>query len=108
MSRVVLAPMLVAVGALAWVPKAWAWAASRHRPAAPRVCEPTTWVRVLRDGEELDEALDRARRYDEEAEAALRQRIERYRAATPGPAGDVVALWADDEGEADRDGHTTA
>lgn len=108
MSEIALVPLLVALGALAWTPKVWVWPASRRRrPRAP-VVEPIAWVRVLRSAEELDEALDRARHYEEEAEVALRRRIERYRASLTEPAGAVVALRADDQCGADCDGHKTA
>lgn len=108
MSGVVVLIVLAALAALTSAPKISTWAASRRRREAPPIAEPSTWVRVLRGGEELEEALERARRYDETAEAALRRRIERYRAAAPTNRGAVVALRAHSGDEAGLDDHKTA
>lgn len=101
---------LVGLGAVVSTPRAWAWSAGRRRKGAPQVGEPRSLVRVLRDGDELEEAVERARRYDEEAEATLRERIERYRATAPRTNGAVVALRPGEggAGDGDRDGHLTA
>lgn len=65
----------------------------RHHPPeparAPKPRAPTSQVRVLRDGTELEDALRRAVRYEEAAEARFHGRAQRYHGLlgpeTPGP-----------------------
>lgn len=108
MSAPVLIVVLVALAALAWLSKPNAPTASRRRRGTTLISEPSTRVHVLRSGAELQEAIERARHYDEKAEEVLRRRVERYTAVSPGRPGTLVALRTCDGSDEERHDQKTA
>ena len=79
MSGLTLVLVLFGLGALCGVVWVLAGAVRRSDHAAGRTLEePRSPVRVLLSGDELEEAIERALRYDRAAEDTLHRRIDRY------------------------------
>lgn len=93
MSGLTLVLVLCGLGVLCGVPWVLAVVARRSAHDAGRALgEPRSPVRVLRGDDELEEAIERALRYDRAAEDTLHRRIDRYTKADNRHSATVIDL----------------